>query len=76
MIAKFEHKGKWKLPESDTWFNGTLSYDPDNGAILEIYGSFNSFIDRSSKEIVLGKTIAGDITLIDVWYRKTKSSSN
>ena len=76
MIETFEHKGKWKLPESDTWFNGTLSFEPDNGAKLEIFGSFNSFLDRSSKSIVLGKTIAGDITLIDVWYRTSRSSSN
>jgi hypothetical protein len=76
MIETFEHKGKWKLPESDNWFYGTLNFDPDNGARLEIFGSFNTFLDRSSKAIVLGKTIAGDITLIDVWYRTTRSSSN
>lgn len=76
MTEQFEHKGKWKLPESETWFNGTLRYDPENGATLEVYGSFNSFLDRKSKDIILGETIAGEITLIDVWYRKTRSSSN
>jgi len=76
MTETFEHKGKWKLPESDTWFDGTLSFDPDNGAKLEIFGSFNSYFDSSNKEIVLGKTISGDVTLIDVWYRNTRSASN
>jgi hypothetical protein len=76
MTETFEHKGKWKLVESDTWFDGTLSFDPDEGASLEIFGSFNSFLDRTSKSIIIGKTIAGDITLVDVWYRTSKSSSN
>ena len=76
MIAKFEYIGKWKLPESGEWLNGTLSYDSDNGATLEVYGSFNSSLDRKSKEIIIGETINGEITLVDVWYRKTRSSSN
>ncbi|HEY4787133.1 MAG TPA: HEPN domain-containing protein [Bacteroidales bacterium] len=76
MIESFEHKGKWKLIESETWFDGTLSFNTDNCAKLEIFGSFNLFLDRSSKRIVIGKTIAGDITLIDVWYRTSRSSYN
>lgn len=76
MLAKFEHKGKWKVPESNTWLDGTLSFDPDIGAKLEVFGSFNSFPDRSSKDIILGKTIDGDITLVDVWYSRTTSSPN
>lgn len=76
MTTKFKHKGKWKLLESDDWFDGTLSFDPESGARLEIFGTFNSFFDQTSKSIVLGKTIKGDITLIDVWYRKTQSATN
>ncbi len=76
-MTKIEHKGKWRLPQSDEWFDGTLSFDPDIGARLEIFGTFNTFfLDRSSKEIILGKTTAGDITLIDNWYRNTKTIHN
>ena len=39
----------------------------------ELFGTFNpSFLDQSSKEIILGKTNHGEVTLIDNWYRTKK----
>lgn len=77
MITKFEYKGSWKLPQSEAWVDGTLNYDPDIGARLEIFGTFNrGLFDRSSKEIILGKTTSGDVTLIDNWYLSTKNIQN
>ena len=73
MTEQFEHKGKWKLPESE-WFNGTLRYDPENGATLEVYGSFNSFLDRTSKNNYIRRNNRRK-DYNDAWYRKTRSSS-
>lgn len=77
MITKFEHKGRWKLPKSEIWINGTLSFDPISGAQLELFGSFNKHIfDRASKEVIQGETTAGEITLIDNQYGTTKTVHN
>ena len=40
MFEKFEIKGLWWLPENpDKKLTGTLSYDPEDGAVLELVGS-------------------------------------
>ena len=73
MITAKIYKGKFKTPDSEEWFNGTLNYDPERGAELEIFGSFNLFFfDRSAKPIIIGYTSEGKVTLIDNWYRRTK----
>ncbi|WP_026838898.1 HEPN domain-containing protein [Gillisia sp. JM1] len=75
MITTKTYKGKFKTPDSDEWFNGTLSYDPERGSELEIFGSFNPFLfDRSTKPIIMGHTSEGKVTLIDNWYKKTKTT--
>lgn len=72
MTSEIEYKGQWKLPNHEDWINGTLLFNPENGGKLELFGTFNpNFLDQSSKEIILGKTNNGDITLIDNWH-KTK----
>ena len=77
MTSRIEYKGEWKLPDDENWINGTLVFDPDLGSKLELFGTFNPFIfDRESKEIILGKTTEGDITLIDNWYRGKKQIHN
>lgn len=77
MTSRIEYKGEWKLPDDENWINGTLVFDPDLGSKLELFGTFNPFIfDRESKEIILGKTTEGDVTLIDNWYRGKKQIHN
>ena len=77
MIEIIECKGKWKLPESDNWINGTLFYNPEEGSRLELFGTFNTgFLDRDLHEIIIGETTKGQITLIDNWYITTKSIRN
>ena len=77
MISKVEYKGEWKLPTDDNWVNGTLKFDPVLGSVLELFGTFNPGIfDRNSKEIILGKTTEGDVTLVDNWYRRKKQIHN
>lgn len=75
MTSKIEYKGKWKLPNDEDWINGTLTFDPEYGGKLELFGTFNpNFLDQSNKDIILGKTDHGDVTLIDNWYRTKKVS--
>lgn len=69
MIESFEIKGEWKFAIFNEWLKGPLTYDNENGASLVLHGTFNHFLlDRSSKEIILGKTIEGEVTLIDSLY--------
>lgn len=77
MTEKFEHKGRWKLPNNDECFDGTLSFDPDFGVNLEVFGTFNKgLFNRESKEIIIGETTSGNITLVDNWYKTRKTTSN
>lgn len=77
MTSKFEHKGEWKLPDDENWINGTLKFDIEQGTSLELFGTFNRiFFDRDEQKIILGKTTNGDITLINSWYRSTKTNHN
>jgi hypothetical protein len=77
MIEKVEYKGDWRLPDSDTWMKGIVTYSPEDGIILELFGTFKKHIfDHSNYDIVLGKTTEGDITLVDNWYRSTKTNLN
>jgi hypothetical protein len=77
MISKRKYKGKFKTPDSKKWYYGTLTFDPKSGAELEIFGTFNPIIfDQSSKQMIIGITDEGEITLIDNWYVSTRSSPN
>lgn len=42
MTTKMEYKGQWKLPDAEEWINGTLTFDPEFGGKLELFGTFNS----------------------------------
>ncbi|MGY6649859.1 ApeA N-terminal domain 1-containing protein [Wenyingzhuangia sp. IMCC45574] len=76
MNKGFECKGKWKLPENNDWIFGTLTFDPESGGQLELFGTFNRDItDQSSKEIIIGLTDLGEITLIDNWFSGIKTSN-
>jgi len=77
MIEKVQYKGRWRLPESETWINGVVTYSPDEGIILELYGTFRKHsFDHSNHDIILGKTTDGGITLVDNWYRSTHEKYN
>jgi hypothetical protein len=74
MINSFEYKGKWKLPESDSWIDGILKYTPDEDISLELFGTFSKHIfDHSQQSIIIGKTTEGEITLVDNHFRSTRN---
>jgi hypothetical protein len=69
MTENFEINGEWKCPSSDKWLKGSLTYNKETGSLLVLHGTFNTFLfDRSSKEIIIGNTTDGEVTLIDSWY--------
>ncbi len=78
MIEKVEYKGSWRLPDSETWINGTLTFSPETGSVLELFGTFcnSSLFEPPYQEVILGKTTGGDITLVEVWYRSSKHIYN
>lgn len=76
MTENFECKGRWKLPEQNDWINGFLSFTPETGARLELFGTFNNLLDHSNKKIILGETNVGDISLIDSFCRRTGERSS
>ncbi len=48
MIEEFEYKGKWWLPDKpEKQISGTLRFNPTDGAVLELIGSFKDFQDMS-----------------------------
>ena len=72
MIENFEIKGEWKYARCDEWLKGSLTYNTETGALLILHGTFNPFLfEKSSKEIIFGKTTDGEVTLIDTWYIKS-----
>ncbi|WP_420321662.1 HEPN domain-containing protein [Flagellimonas sp.] len=74
MIEAREYNGKWKIPDVDVSFNGTLTFSAKLGAELKLFGSFKqSFFDNNCKKIIIGETNAGRITLLDSYHRKTSS---
>lgn len=58
MIDKFEYKGIWWLPDKpEKRISGTLRFTPNEGAILELIGSFKGIKDINKMlepEIILG----------------------
>lgn len=70
MVDTLEYKGRWRVPNKDIWYNGTLKFDPIEGIYLELFGTFNpGMFDRATKELILGETTDGDITLVDNYYK-------
>ncbi len=73
MINSFEYKGKWKLPESDSWLYGVLKFTSDEDISLDLFGTFSKHIfDHSQQNIILGMTTEGKITLVDNHFRSTR----
>jgi hypothetical protein len=60
MTEKFEIKGEWFLPtDKETRVHGVLTFDPQDGTDLELYGSLNGdhfFPEFKDQEIILGLT--------------------
>lgn len=75
MVETFKVKGQWWLPENpDVKLPGTLSYNPDDGAVLELIGAFDLAKDLTGKnpeyDIING--IAGsEITLYKCYNRNS-----
>jgi hypothetical protein len=73
MIEKFERRGKWWLPaQEDDRIDGTLTYSPADGAILELAGAFGALPGLLASgsfpapRIILGTTASGEyITLLN-----------
>jgi len=59
--SKFQYQGRWWLPsEPDNHIEGTLYFSPDDGALLELSGSFNGDgIDLLQPEVIFGITNNG-----------------
>jgi len=77
MIGEFEHKGIWWLPDKpNEQMSGTLRFTPDEGAILDLIGSFKDIKNMNKilqPEIILGVSSNGkNITLHSCF--ETKSS--
>lgn len=71
MLETNEYKGVWKIPNSDIWLPGTLTYSGERGASLNIQGSFTRY-SRIDQPIILGKTTAGPLTLANCYDRGTR----
>ena len=70
MIEGFEYKGIWWLPDNpEEQIRGTLKFSPNEGAILDLDGAFNSHKNLEEMQnfpIILGVTVEGkEITLIN-----------
>lgn len=75
MTTSFEIKGKWKLPNTDEVFEGTLNFDPEKGARLELHGTIAKNLPWWSKiDIIIGETTEGKITLIDCHPKSIRDS--
>lgn len=74
MVKEIEYLGKWKLPNSDTWFDGSLIFSPEKGISLLIVPTFSyDVFEESYHEIILGKTTNENehITLVSNYNRGT-----
>jgi len=76
MILLKEYNGQWSIPGSEIWFDGTLTFSIEKGGELKLFGNLKEhFFDRSNKEIILGKTSEGEITLINSFHKSTSSGN-
>jgi hypothetical protein len=79
MIEKFEYKGIWWIPnKSNEQISGTLRFTPDEGAILDLIGSFKDIKDMNrmlNPNIILGISSNGkNITLHKCFETKSNVS--
>jgi hypothetical protein len=77
MIDKIEYKGIWHIPENpENVVEGTLFFNPDGDAILDLIGAFTDFPSSlQNQKIVLGFTTKGKkITLLDC-FENSRSMS-
>jgi len=80
MTEKFEIIGEWFLPtDRNNRVHGTLTFDPQNGTDLELYGSLEGdnflpeFIDQ---EIILGLTSdSKEVTLYNCFMSKSDGAT-
>jgi hypothetical protein len=75
MIQNEIYKGNWSLPGETESYSGTLTFNPVDGAQLEIHGAFPRTHTLSSIDIVHGRTIDGWITLLNVRQAITTGSN-
>ena len=76
MTDKFEIKGEWFLPtDTENRVHGTLTFDPQDGTDLELYGSLegdNFFPELKDQEIILGLTSdSKQVTLYNCFMTKS-----
>ncbi|MBP7795954.1 MAG: hypothetical protein KA059_04170 [Elusimicrobiales bacterium] len=82
MIEEFEYKGIWWLTNNPKeQVSGTLRFTPDEGAILDLIGSFkdiknmNKMLEMLEPEIILGVSSNGkNITLYKCFEKKSNFS--
>ncbi|HEC93387.1 MAG TPA: hypothetical protein ENI51_10415, partial [Candidatus Atribacteria bacterium] len=76
MIEEFEYKGEWWLPHKpEKRISGTIKFTPNEGALLELIGSFKDNATDMKKllnpEIILGISFNGkNISLYKCWETK------
>lgn len=80
MIEEFEYEGIWWLPDKpEEQISGTLRFTPEEGAILDLIGSFRDIKDIDKKlkpEIILGISSNGkNITLYKCFETKSTLSN-
>lgn len=78
-MESFEYRGYWWLPDKpEEQVPGTLEFDPDSGATLDLLGSFKDFGDLTTSlqpKLILGFSSDGkSITLRDCLEIRTKTS--
>ena len=78
MREKHVYQGNWHLPNFEEIVGGTLTFEPDEGAYLELFGGFSCwdpFDLPSGIEIVLGTVVSGKaITLLDCFCTSRRNS--
>ena len=74
MMDKFEYEGIWWLPdEPEKQVSGTLRFTPNEGAILDLIGSFKDI--KEINKIILGISSNGkNITLHKCFETKSNVS--
>jgi|HubBroStandDraft_2_1064218.scaffolds.fasta_scaffold72973_2 hypothetical protein len=75
MIQEEIYKGIWSLAESNEGHPGTLTFNPIDGAQLEIHGQFRPEPSYSTIDVIVGQTTNGWITLLDTHFRGSVGSN-
>jgi len=77
MLENWEKKGYWWLPERENEkIFGILTFSQENGAVIELFNSFNDQILNIKCEFLLGKSLDGEnITLYKCQEKSFSSGS-